>query len=86
MARAGDGEARCEVAVVIVVQRQGALDDGRTAAADFQQNALAGGLAYTLGAAVFLLDSRIRYAHFIWHLFVLAGSGCHVVAALLPID
>jgi hemolysin III len=47
---------------------------------------LAGGLAYTLGAAVFLLDSRIRYAHFVWHLFVLAGSGCHVVAALLPID
>ena len=47
---------------------------------------VAGGLAYTLGAAVFLLDSRIRYAHFVWHLFVLAGSGCHVVAALLPID
>jgi hemolysin III len=46
---------------------------------------LAGGLAYTLGAAVFLLDSRIRYAHFVWHLFVLTGSGCHVVAALLPI-
>jgi hemolysin III len=34
---------------------------------------------------VFLLDSRIRYAHFVWHLFVLTGSGCHVVAALLPI-
>jgi hemolysin III len=46
---------------------------------------LAGGLAYTLGAAVFLLDSKIRYAHFVWHLFVLTGSGCHVVAALLPI-
>ncbi len=46
---------------------------------------LAGGLAYTLGAAVFLLDSKIRYAHFVWHLFVLTGSACHVVAALLPI-
>jgi hemolysin III len=46
---------------------------------------LAGGLAYTFGAAVFLLDSKIRYAHFVWHLFVLTGSACHVVAALMPI-
>lgn len=45
---------------------------------------VAGGLAYTLGALVFLYDSRIRYAHFMWHLFVMAGSGCHVVAALQP--
>jgi hemolysin III len=43
---------------------------------------VAGGLAYTLGAVVFLLDSRIRYAHFVWHLFVLTGSGCHFAAAL----
>lgn len=42
-----------------------------------------GGVAYTLGAAVFLLDERVRHAHFVWHLFVLAGSGCHVVAALV---
>jgi hemolysin III len=24
----------------------------------------------------------VRYAHFIWHLFVLAGSACHFCAAL----
>ena len=44
---------------------------------------LAGGLAYTLGVPFFLLDSRLRYAHFVWHLFVVAGSACHFVAVLL---
>ena len=43
---------------------------------------VAGGVAYTLGACVFLFDSRVRYAHFVWHLFVLAGSTCHFFAAL----
>jgi hemolysin III len=43
---------------------------------------VAGGLAYTAGAVVFLFDSRVRYAHFIWHLFVLGGSTCHFFAAL----
>lgn len=43
---------------------------------------VAGGLSYTLGAAVFLLDSRVRYAHFVWHLFVMAGSACHVWAVV----
>jgi hemolysin III len=43
---------------------------------------LGGGLAYTLGAVVFLFDSYLRYTHFIWHLFALAGSGCHLCAAL----
>ena len=43
---------------------------------------LAGGLAYTLGVTFFLLDSRIRYSHFVWHLFVVAGSACHFVAVL----
>ncbi len=43
---------------------------------------VAGGLAYTAGAVVFLLDSRLRYAHFVWHLFVLGGSTCHFFAAL----
>jgi len=42
----------------------------------------AGGLAYTVGAIVFAFDSRIRYAHFAWHLFVLAGSTCHFFAVL----
>jgi hemolysin III len=43
---------------------------------------VAGGLSYTLGAAVFLLDHRVRYAHLVWHLFVLGGSVCHFFAAL----
>ncbi len=43
---------------------------------------LAGGLSYTLGAAVFLLDHRVRYAHAVWHLFVLGGSVCHFFAVL----
>jgi hemolysin III len=43
---------------------------------------VAGGLSYTVGAGVFLLDGRIRFAHFAWHLFVIAGSACHVVAVL----
>jgi hemolysin III len=43
---------------------------------------VAGGLSYTLGAVVFLLDHRVRYAHFVWHLFVIGGSVCHFFAAL----
>ncbi len=42
---------------------------------------VAGGLAYTLGAVVFMFDHRWRYAHFGFHLFVLTGSACHLVAA-----
>ena len=42
-----------------------------------------GGLAYTLGAVVFHFDWKLRYGHFVWHLFVLAGTACHVVAVLL---
>jgi hemolysin III len=47
---------------------------------------LAGGLAYTLGVIFFA--SKYRYAHTIWHLFVLAGSACHFVAVykyVLPV-
>ena len=40
---------------------------------------LAGGLAYTAGV-VFLTAKRMRYSHFVWHLFVLAGSTCHFIA------
>ncbi len=41
---------------------------------------LAGGLAYTFGVVFFHYDYRMRYAHFIWHLFVVLGSVCHFVA------
>jgi hemolysin III len=43
---------------------------------------LAGGLAYSGGVVFFLLDSKLRYAHFAWHLCVMAGSTCHFFAAL----
>jgi len=45
---------------------------------------LGGALAYLLGSAFFLFDASLRFGHFVWHLFVLAGSGCHVCAALWP--
>lgn len=40
---------------------------------------LAGGLVYTAGVGFYAAD-RIRYAHFIWHLFVIAGTACHFIA------
>ena len=42
----------------------------------------AGGAAYMVGAVFFLIDHRLRYSHFVWHLFVLAGSACHFTAAV----
>ena len=36
---------------------------------------VSGGLSYTLGVAFYL--SKFRYHHFIWHLFVMAGSLLH---------
>ena len=41
----------------------------------------AGGIAYTLGAAFFLAE-KIRYFHFVWHLFVIVGTACHFFAVL----
>ena len=43
---------------------------------------VAGGVSCTLGAVVYLFDSKLRYAHFAWHLFVMAGSACHFFAVL----
>jgi hemolysin III len=40
---------------------------------------LLGGVAYTVGT-IFYHNERLRYAHAVWHLFVLAGSTCHFVA------
>lgn len=42
---------------------------------------LAGGLAYTSGT-VFYHRRTPRYAHAIWHGFVIVGSACHYVAVL----
>lgn len=40
----------------------------------------AGGAAYTAGVGFFAADSRLKYGHFIWHLFVIAGSTFHYFA------
>jgi hemolysin III len=40
----------------------------------------AGGVAYTAGVGFYA--ARMRYAHFVWHLFVLAGTACHLIAVL----
>ena len=42
---------------------------------------VAGGIAYTMGA-VFFIAERVRYFHFVWHLFVIAGTACHFIAVL----
>jgi hemolysin III len=42
---------------------------------------LAGGIAYTAGVAFFAAE-RIRYSHFVWHLFVILGTACHFFAVL----
>lgn len=41
----------------------------------------AGGIAYS-GGLVFFAAHRLRYNHFIWHLFVIAGTVCHYLAVL----
>ncbi len=45
---------------------------------------LGGGVAYLVGAGFFVFDASLRFGHFVWHLFALAGSSCHVCAALWP--
>jgi hemolysin III len=41
----------------------------------------AGGIAYTAGTA-FYAAKRVRYCHFVWHLFVIAGTSFHCAAVL----
>ncbi len=41
---------------------------------------LAGGLCYTLGAALYGAGKKVPYMHSVFHLFVLAGSVLHTVA------
>lgn len=43
---------------------------------------VAGGLAYSGGVVFFMLDSRLVYAHAVWHCFVVAGTACHLFAVL----
>lgn len=45
---------------------------------------IAGGVCYTVGVAFFVMK-KVRFAHFTWHLFVMGGSLCHVVAVILGV-
>lgn len=43
---------------------------------------IAGGIAYTAGT-LFFANARLRYGHFVWHLFVLAGTSSHFAAVFI---
>jgi hemolysin III len=43
---------------------------------------LAGGVLYTVGIVFYALDTRMRHAHGIWHLFVLGGTASHYVTVM----
>jgi hemolysin III len=45
---------------------------------------VAGGLSYTFGSFVFLVNRP--YAHSVWHIFVMAGSGFHYFAIVTRIS
>ena len=62
---------------VLIIAQPVILNVPRTALAWL----FAGGIAYTAGV-LFFVNERLRYSHFVWHLFVLAGTTCHVVAVL----
>ena len=59
---------------------------GRRLAAALPPGALpllvAGGLLYSLGTVFYVLK-RVRYAHAVWHGFVLGGTTCHFLAVVL---
>ena len=42
---------------------------------------VSGGVAYTAGVAFYAAE-RVRYSHFVWHLFVITGTACHFIAVL----
>ncbi len=43
-----------------------------------------GGACYSVGTIFFKLN-KLAYAHLIWHIFVIAGSACHWVSAMVYI-
>ena len=43
---------------------------------------LAGGVAYTIGTVFLVCQSRVRFGHCAWHVFVLGGSACHAIAVV----
>lgn len=46
---------------------------------------VSGGLAYTVGIIFYVLDTRLYLSHFIWHIFVMAGSLLHYLMMVMYI-
>lgn len=46
---------------------------------------VSGGLAYSVGIIFYVVDARMPYSHFIWHLFVMAGSILHYLMMVMYI-
>lgn len=73
-------------AVVYLAMGWMVLLAGRRLAAALPPGALpllvAGGLLYSAGT-FFYVQKRLRYAHAVWHGFVLGGTTCHFFAVLL---
>ena len=46
---------------------------------------IAGGVSYILGA-LFYMFKKIRYAHSIFHLFVIGGSVFHIIAIAIALE
>ncbi len=44
---------------------------------------LAGGIAYTVGAVLYGIGSKVKYMHSVFHLFVVAGSVMHYITIIL---
>jgi hemolysin III len=41
---------------------------------------VSGGIAYSFGVIFYASSRKFKYAHFVWHLFVLAGTILHFIA------
>jgi hemolysin III len=61
---------------MIVIRWQDLVDSIPSAALTLL---LAGGISYTVGIVFYLIDTRVKFSHFIWHLFVIAGSLLHYI-------
>lgn len=44
-----------------------------------------GGLSYSIGIIFYVIDKKLKYAHLIWHLFVIVGSLSHYLLITLYI-
>jgi hemolysin III len=43
---------------------------------------VSGGLCYSLGV-IFYAIKKVKYFHFVWHIFVMAGTILHIIAIIM---